>query len=116
MSNERDSEVERERLLQRVFARAKPRLQPPPGDTEEIRSAVLAEWEQMTGRRVWRKRAGFAAAAAVALLAVLTYRGGGPEPSALAPLVARVEQVQGVVTTADGARLAGSSGLLAGAR
>jgi ferric-dicitrate binding protein FerR (iron transport regulator) len=116
MSNERDSEVERERLLRQVFARAKPRPQPPPGDTEDVRRVVLAEWEQMTGRRAWRKRAGFAAAAAVALVAVLTYRGSGPESIAPAPLVASVEQVQGVVTTTDGARLSSGSGLLAGAR
>jgi ferric-dicitrate binding protein FerR (iron transport regulator) len=106
-------------LLRQVFARAKPRVQPPPGDTEEIRSAVLAEWEQMTGRRTWRKRAGFAlvaAAAAAAFGAVLPNIGSGPSPSVPASLVANVEQVQGVVTTADGARLSSGSGLLAGAR
>ena len=114
MSNERDSEVERERLLRQLFARAKPRPEPPPGDTEEIRRAVLAEWDAVTGARIWRKRAAFAAVAASLLVAAVVYVGGGdPTPSAPAPLIASVERVEGVVTTAGGSRLGLGSGIIA---
>ncbi|HET7925037.1 MAG TPA: FecR family protein [Rhodanobacteraceae bacterium] len=116
MSNQDDPEVERERLLRQLFARAEPRPQPPASHTEEIRRAVLAEWDAVTGRRVWRKRAAFGAVAAAALWAAFVYVGGGPEPSVSTALVARVEQVQGVVTTASGARLGAGSGVVAGAR
>src|SRR5262245_39900664 len=115
-SNHRDPEVERERLLRQLFAHAEPRPQPPASHTEEIRQAVLEEWEAVTGRRIWRKRAAFGAAAAAALVAAFVYVGGGPEPSVPALLVAHVEQVQGVVTTATGARLGTGSGVVAGTR
>jgi ferric-dicitrate binding protein FerR (iron transport regulator) len=113
MSNERDPELERERLLRRLFEQAEPRPQPPAADTEEIRSAVLAEWEAVTGRRVWRKRAAFAAAAGVALVAALVYFREGPVAVAPASLVASVERVQGAATTADGSRLTVGSGITA---
>jgi len=113
MTNESDPDVERERLLKQLFAHAEPRPQPPARDTEEIRSAVLAEWEAVTGRRVWRKRAAFAAAASVVLVAALTYFRGDPAPSAPAPLIASVERVQGTVTTASGSRLSLNSGITA---
>jgi ferric-dicitrate binding protein FerR (iron transport regulator) len=113
MSNEQDQEVERERLLRQLFARAEPRAQPPPADTEQIRSAVLAEWEAVTGRRIWRKRAVLAAAAGAALVAVLAYFGDGPAPSAPPTLVASVARVQGTVTTASGSRLGLGSGIVA---
>jgi hypothetical protein len=51
MSNERDPEVERERALEQLFARAEPRLQPPPADAEEVRRAVKAEWDALAVRR-----------------------------------------------------------------
>jgi ferric-dicitrate binding protein FerR (iron transport regulator) len=114
MSNKRDPEVESERLLTQLFAHAKPRPQPPASDAEEIRRAVLAEWDAVTGRRVWRKRGAFAAAAAAALFAAFVYVGGGSGPGAPAQLVARVDQVQGLVTAANGARLAAGSGVVAG--
>jgi hypothetical protein len=114
MSNERDPEVERERLLQELFAHAEPRPQPPASDTEEVRRAVLAEWEAVTGRRSMRKRGIYAAAAAAALATLVVYLGDGSDPSAPAQLVARVEQVQGIVTTTDGARLSAGSGVLPG--
>jgi ferric-dicitrate binding protein FerR (iron transport regulator) len=113
MSNERDPEVESERLLRQLFAQAEPRPQPPARDTEEIRSAVLAEWEAVTGRRVWRKHAAFAAAASVVLVAALTYFRGDPAPTAPIPLIASVERVQGTVTTASGSRLGLGSGITA---
>jgi ferric-dicitrate binding protein FerR (iron transport regulator) len=114
MSNERDPEAENERLLEQLFAHAKPRPQPPASDTEEIRRAVLDEWEAVTGRRVWRRRGAFAAAAAAAVIAVSLYVGSGPGPGVAPPLVAQVEQVQGVVTAANGARLPAGSGIAAG--
>lgn len=116
MSYQDDPETERERLLRQLFARAEPRPQPPLSDTEQIRQAVLEEWEAVTGRRVWRKRAGLGAAAAAALVAAFVYVGGGTAPTVPAPLVAHVEQVQGVVTTATGARLGAGSGVVAGTR
>jgi ferric-dicitrate binding protein FerR (iron transport regulator) len=111
-----DDETERERLLRQLFARAEPRPQPPASDAEQIRQAVLEEWENVTGRRVWRKRAAFGAAAAAALVTAFVYVGGGSAPVGPAPLVAHVEQVQGVVTTATGARLGAGSGVVAGTR
>jgi hypothetical protein len=114
MSNQPDTEAERERLLKELFAHAAPRPQPPADDTEEIRRAVLAEWEAVTGRRSMRKRGIFAAAAAATLAALAVYLGDGSAPSVPAQLVARVEQVQGVVLTADGARLSAGSGVLPG--
>jgi len=116
MSNQDDPETERERLLLQLFARAEPRPQPPASDTEQIRQAVLQEWEAVTGPRIWRKRAAFGSAAAAALVAAFVYVGGGPVPTGPAPLVAHVEQVQGVVTTASGARLGAGSGVVAGTR
>ena len=116
MNNQHDPEVERERLLRQLFARAEPRPQPPASDTEEIRRAVLAEWDAVTGPRIWRKRAAFGTAAAAALVTAFVYVGGGPAPSAPAQLVAHVEQVRGVVTTASGARLGAGSGVVAGTR
>ena len=114
MSNEHDPEVERERLLRQLFSHAEPRPQPSPSDTEEIRRAVLEEWDAVTRPRIWRKRAAFGAAAAAVLVAAFVFVGGGPNPSVPAALVARVEQVQGVVTNSNGARLPAGSGLVAG--
>jgi ferric-dicitrate binding protein FerR (iron transport regulator) len=65
---------------------------------------------------MWRKRAALGTAAAAALVAAFLYVGGGPAPGVPTPLVARVEQVQGVVTTANGARLGAGSGVVAGTR
>src|SRR5262245_10974875 len=116
MSNQHDPESERERLLRQLFARAEPRPQPPASDTEEVRRAVLAEWDAVTGRRIWRTRAAFGAAAAAALVTAFVFVGGGPKPGVPTPLVAHVDQVQGVVTTATGARLGADSGVVAGTR
>src|SRR5262245_20410348 len=116
MSNQRDQELERERKLQQIFARAEPRPQPPPADADEVRRAVRAEWDALAVRR----RRGFfasAAAAAAAVAAIAVYFGGGVSaPDVVPPLVASVERVQGTGTTATGARLVAGSGILAGAR
>jgi ferric-dicitrate binding protein FerR (iron transport regulator) len=89
-------EQSREQLLQALFAHAKPREAPPTDDEAEIRAAVFAEWDALTGRRLFLRRAGGVAAAAVAvsaaaLLAVNTLR--APESA----IVARVERVLGAV-------------------
>ena len=107
MSNEREAQQRSERDFKELFAQAKPRPLPPAADTEDIRRAVLAEWEAVTGPRRWRRRTGFAAAASV-LLAVAVWV-GGLGPSAPPPVVARVERVQGVIDDAAGVRLAVAS-------
>jgi ferric-dicitrate binding protein FerR (iron transport regulator) len=103
MNNEREQQSER--TLKQLFAHAGPRPLPPAADTEEIRRAVLAEWEAVTGPRRWRRRTGFAAAASV-LLAVGVWVGGGFDFGAPPPTVARVERIQGVVDDEAGIPLA----------
>jgi ferric-dicitrate binding protein FerR (iron transport regulator) len=94
-----------ERALSQLFARAKPREAPPAADTEEVRRAVYAEWDAVTGRRVRLRRFG-ALAAACALAAVATWSlldlGAGPA----LPTVAFIERVQGPV---DGAPQIGAA-------
>jgi ferric-dicitrate binding protein FerR (iron transport regulator) len=92
MKDEKDDE----RMLEQLFAHAKARPMPPAADMDEIRSALYAEWDALTGRRVWLRRAGaIAAAAAAAAIVVWTTIGVTP-PMALAT-VAQIERVQGVV-------------------
>jgi ferric-dicitrate binding protein FerR (iron transport regulator) len=113
MNDQHAQDADRERTLRRLFAHVKPRPQPPAADTEEIRQAVLGEWEAVTGRRNFVRRTGFAAAAAAVLAAVL-YVGLGLEPGAPATVVARVERAQGTARTATGTRLDIGSGLTPG--
>jgi|SRR5688572_9909091 hypothetical protein len=108
MSNEREAEQGSERNLKELFAQAKPRALPPAADAEDIRRAVMAEWDAVTGPRKWRQRMGFAAAASV-LLAVAVWMGGGFGPTAPPPAVARVERVHGAIEDAAGVRLAVAS-------
>lgn len=103
MNKPNDDDVEVERVLTQLFAHAKPRMQPPPADAEEIRRAVYAEWEAVTGRRVFAQRVGYAAAASM-LLAVGLWVGGTFEPAAPPPSLARVERLQGAI---DGIALGG---------
>ena len=84
-----------ERTLRELFAHAAPRPAPPEADAEEIRRAVYAEWDAVTGRRVFWRRAGSAVAAAAVVGAVALFvldTGKGP-----LPMVATVERVQGNV-------------------
>jgi hypothetical protein len=110
MTTQRDDDSEAERDLRRLFAQAQPRPTPPAADAEEIRRAVYAEWDAVTGRRVWAKRTAYAAAASVLLAAGILFM--GPFESA-APLtsVARIERVQG-----DVAGMAVGGSLAAGTR
>ena len=105
MNNERSSQgptpdAEAERALKQLFAHAKPRPSPPQADAEEVRRAVYAEWDAVTGRRLFLRRAGFVAAASVAL-AVVLWAGLAPGPGDAA-VFARVERVEGLVLDADG--------------
>ena len=113
MSNERDAEQRSERALKQLFEQAGPRPQPPASDAEEVRRAVYVEWDAVTGRRQWRRRAGFAAAASV-LLAAAVWVGSGLLPSTPPTVLARVERVQGVIDTQAGMRLAIGSTLVTG--
>lgn len=112
MNDDRERDAERERQLEQLFAHAQPRPEPPADDTEEIRRAVLTEWDTVTGRRIARRRAGLAAGAA-AMLAIALYVGGGREPTP-APLVASVERAQGTVESGTGSQLTVGGGLVAG--
>jgi ferric-dicitrate binding protein FerR (iron transport regulator) len=101
MNNERDrsstsKDADSERMLERLFAHAKPRPMPPAADTEEIRRAVYAEWDAVTGRRVWLRRAG-ALAATAAAFALVFWAVVGVDPPQSLPMLASVERVQGVI-------------------
>ena len=101
MSNEHDrlstsNDAETERLLERLLAHAKPRPMPPPEVTEEIRQALYAEWDAVTSRRVWLRRAGALAATAAAFALVFWTTVGVDRPQSL-PMLASIERVQGVI-------------------
>jgi ferric-dicitrate binding protein FerR (iron transport regulator) len=97
------SELQGEDALRELFARAEPRLVPPAGDEAEIRRAVYAEWDALTGRRVVRRRiASVAAAAAVIASVVLLVVNTSTVPG---PTIAFAERVQGDVQV-DGVRIA----------
>ena len=88
------SDPETERAMQSLFANVRPRDMPPAADEAEIRRALFAEWDAVTGRRAFLGRAVAATAAAAILLATfaaLLLRTG----SAPAEVVASVERVRG---------------------
>jgi ferric-dicitrate binding protein FerR (iron transport regulator) len=106
------SELQGEDALRELFARAEPRLVPPAGDEAEIRRALYAEWDALTGRRIVHRRVAAVAAAAaavagVALLLVNTSTVPGPT-------IAFAERVQGDVQV-DGVRIAVGAPISAGA-
>lgn len=102
-----------ERTLERLFAHATPRPMPPAADTEEIRRAIYAEWDAMTGRRQrWRRTGALAASlAAIAGVAWLTVRVAPLPPPAL---VASVERVEGVVGMQAGDELRAGAAIFTG--
>lgn len=104
---------EAERMLERLFSHAEPRLAPPEKDAEEVRRAVFEAWNAATGRRVFVRRAGFASAAAI-LFAVGLWAGFGPRSGETPSPVARVERIDGVVQSADGERLLVGAAIEAG--
>jgi ferric-dicitrate binding protein FerR (iron transport regulator) len=101
MTNEHDpssagKEADNERVLERLFARAQPRPVPPEADAEEIRRALYAEWDAVTGRRIWLRRAG-ALAATIAAAGLVFWASVGVNPPQSPPMLAHVERVQGVI-------------------
>ena len=96
-----------ERAVERLLEQAAPRPLPPAADAEEIRRAVYVEWEAVTRRRLWQRRAGYAVAGCVVL-----WFGRGSVPSAPPAPVARVELVHGIIDTEAGTRLAVGSTLV----
>jgi ferric-dicitrate binding protein FerR (iron transport regulator) len=91
-----DRESASDHELRDLFAHVGPREVPPAADTAEIRAALYAEWDAMTGRRVRFRRFASSAAAAVFLAAGAWLVLDRPPPTAPV-LVARVERVQGRV-------------------
>jgi len=99
-----------EHALRDLFARARPREAPPPADAAEIRAAVYAEWDHLTGRRIWVRRFAASAAAAVFVGAGAWLLLDRPLPSPPV-MVAQVERVQGrVELNVDGDPIALRSG------
>ena len=115
MSSERDAQQPSERVLKQLFAQAKPRPDPPEADAAEIRRAVYAEWDAVTGRRLWRRRVAVGMAASVFVVFAI-WIGRGIGPSVPPAPVARVERIQGIVEGDSGVRLAVDSALVAGDR
>ncbi len=114
MSRERDggADAAAEQALEQLFAQATPRVQPPVDAAAEIKAAVLAEWEQVTGRRKRHRRA----VAAGAVAATLMVAAAATLLELRAPpvvLVAQVERIEGVVT-GDPAPLSAAAELHAG--
>jgi ferric-dicitrate binding protein FerR (iron transport regulator) len=90
------SDPETERAMQSLFAHVQPRDLPPATDEAEVRRALFEEWNAVTGRRAFLRRAVAATAAAAILLATfgaLLLRTG----TAPAAVVASVERVRGDV-------------------
>ena len=92
--NAKPSDTETERAMQSLFAHVRPRDIPPAAYEEEIRRALFAEWDAVTGRRVFLRRA--VAATGVAALLLVTFAALLLRTSvAPAALVASVERVRG---------------------
>lgn len=118
MNNEREpgfskQQADAERVLEQLFAHARPRTMPPAADTEEIRKALYAEWDAVTGQRVWLRRAG-ALAATVAAAAVVFWASVGVNPPQALPTLANVERVQGVIGIRSGDALRTGSVVVTG--
>jgi ferric-dicitrate binding protein FerR (iron transport regulator) len=91
--SEKPLDPEMERAMQSLFAHVRPRDLPPAADEAEVRRALFAEWDALTGRRAFLGRVAATAAAAILLatFAVLLLRTG----NAPAAVVASVERVHG---------------------
>jgi hypothetical protein len=99
-------------MLEQLFSHAQPRVMPPAADAEEIRRAVYAEWDAVTGRRVLVRRTGLAVAASVALAIAVWL--GAPDFTGSLPVVAQVERVEGLVDGTDGEPLVAGGSVAAG--
>jgi ferric-dicitrate binding protein FerR (iron transport regulator) len=102
------SDTETERAMQSLFAHVRPRDMPPAEHEQEIRRALFAEWDAVTGRRVLLRRAVAASAAAAVLLATF---GALLLRTSIAPaaVVASVERVRGDAQVGDAALAMGAS-------
>ena len=108
------SDPDTERAMQTLFAHVAPRDLPPAADEAEIRRALFEEWDAVTGRRAFLRRAVAATAVAAVLLATfgaLLLRTG----SAPAAVIATVERVHGDAR-AGGAALTIGAALISAAR
>lgn len=101
------NDSEGERALQQLFAHAEPRPTPPDADAEAIRNAVFAEWEAVTGRRVFARRA--LAVAASVVVAIAVWFVWAPAPVTSPATVAFVERVDGRVDNAGAVLIPGSA-------
>jgi ferric-dicitrate binding protein FerR (iron transport regulator) len=90
-----------EQVLEQLLTHAQPRPMPPAADTEEIRRVLYAEWDAVTGQRVWLRRAA-ALAATVAAAAVVFWASIGVNPPPTLPTLANVERVQAVIGIRSG--------------
>ena len=92
------SEDPRERdAVEALLQHAKPRPAPPADVEKQVRSAVEAEWQQVAGRRRWRRRVvatGLAASVALAAVVAFNMLNIGVPSSAI---VASVDKVHGPV-------------------
>jgi ferric-dicitrate binding protein FerR (iron transport regulator) len=108
MSDDTPSDAETERAMRSLFAQVRPRDMPPADDEAEVRRALFAEWDAVTGRRVFLRRAVAATAAAAVLLATfaaLLLR------TSIAPaaVVASVERVRGDAQVGGAALVIGAA-------
>lgn len=71
-TNTDSTELRSDEAFAELLGRASPRPVPPAAEEALVREAVHAEWQQLTGRRVRRRRITAFALAASVLLAVLT--------------------------------------------
>lgn len=109
----RDARNDDEQMFEQLFAHAKARPQPPVDDMEEVRRAVFAEWDAVTGRRARWQRV-VAIAATFAAVAFVLWTTVDLAPTVPAPVVARVERVQGVIGMRLGDEVAGGATIATG--
>ena len=97
---DQEQDVSSERALEDLLGKAEPRQTPPQQDEELIRSAVHAEWDQVTNRRVRIRRVTQFALAASVLLAVFAslFALRGPFDGIELQQVASIEKQFGDVT------------------
>ncbi len=97
---DQEQDVRSERALEDLLGKAEPRQTPPQQDEESIRSAVRAEWNQVTNRRVRTRRVTQLALAASVLLAFFAGLNAlrGPSYDNQLQQVANIEKQFGVIS------------------
>lgn len=110
MTKRQDDDRQRQEIpdsedgLEALLGMADPRPAPPAAEAAEIRAAVHAEWQKLTGRRQLRRRAmtyGLAASALIALFAGLSML-RAPGDDARGEQVAAIEKHRGVLRVSGG--------------